>query len=133
MRHNKLQPATAEAKALLKAADTDLKTVKLLLLHSDAPISSICFHTQQYLEKAIKAVLVSNGVIFSRTHDLEELVNLLLKNKITLSIPNDHLKNLNPFAVIYRYEEIEIPKIEIQTIIEILDQTCLWINEQLIV
>jgi len=74
---NEPKPATPEAQALLRVADRGWKTVELLLQHPDAPVSSVGFHAQHYLEKAIKAVLVSNAVIFRRTHDLEELADLL--------------------------------------------------------
>ncbi|MBN2391129.1 MAG: HEPN domain-containing protein [Anaerolineae bacterium] len=56
------QPATPEAQALLRVAEQDWKTVELLAQHPDAPTSSICFHAQQYLEKVMKAVLVSSAV-----------------------------------------------------------------------
>jgi HEPN domain-containing protein len=55
MTPNEPKPATAEARALLRAAERDSKTVELLLQHPDAPISSVCFHAQQYMEKAMKA------------------------------------------------------------------------------
>jgi hypothetical protein len=42
------QLPTSEAEALLRAAERDLKTVELLLQHSDAPLSSVCFHAQQF-------------------------------------------------------------------------------------
>jgi hypothetical protein len=43
------KPATAEAQALLRAAERDRKTVELLLQHPDAPVSSVCFHAQQFI------------------------------------------------------------------------------------
>ena len=55
------KPATAEARALLRAAGRDWKTVELLLQHPDAPISSVCFHAQQYLEKAMNTDSKSNS------------------------------------------------------------------------
>ena len=70
------KPVIPEAQALLRAASRDEKTIEVLLQHPDAPISSICFHAQQYLEKTMKAVMVSNAVIFRRTHDLKELADL---------------------------------------------------------
>ena len=88
MTPNEPKPATAEARALLRAAERDSKTVELLLQHPDAPISSVCFHAQQYLEKAMKAVLVSNAAIFRRTHDLEELADLLDQKEIEPPLPN---------------------------------------------
>jgi HEPN domain-containing protein len=76
---NSPKPATPEAQALLRVAERDWITVNLLLQHPEAPLSSVYFHAQQYLEKVIKAVLVSNAVIFRRTHDLSELAELLAR------------------------------------------------------
>lgn len=37
-----------------------------------------CFHAQQCVEKYLKAVLQEAGVYFTKTHDLEALLNLCL-------------------------------------------------------
>ncbi len=128
---NEPKPATPEAQALLRAADRDRKTVELLLQHHDAPVSSVGFHAQQYVEKAIKAVLVSNAVIFRRTHDLEELANLLERQSIDLPLPKDRLKRLNPFAVITRYQDIEIALTGIDTIAEMIERVRTWVERQI--
>jgi HEPN domain-containing protein len=125
------KPATAEARALLRAAGRDWKTVELLLQHPDAPISSVCFHAQQYLEKAMKAVLVSNAVIFRRTHDLEKLADLLERQGIELPLPKDQLKRLNPFAVAIRYEDMEITLTDINTVAEMMENAHAWAERQI--
>jgi HEPN domain-containing protein len=38
---------------------------------------TLCFHAQQAVEKAIKAVLTSRGIAFPRTHNIGELLRLL--------------------------------------------------------
>ena len=131
MLHSEPKPATAEAQALLRAAERDWKTVELLLQHPDAPVSSVCFHAQQYLEKAMKAVLVSNAVIFRRIHDLEQLADLLERQGIELPLPRDQLKRLNPFAVTIRYEDIEIALTDISTVAEMMENTRAWVGRQI--
>ena len=125
------KPATAEAQALLRAAERDWKTVELLLQHPDAPVSSVCFHAQQYLEKAMKAVLVSNAVIFRRTHDLEELAGLLEQQGIELPLSKDQLKGLSPFAVTIRYEHMEITLADINTVAEMMEDARVWVGRQI--
>jgi HEPN domain-containing protein len=125
------KPATAEAQALLRAAERDWKTVELLLQHPDAPVSSVCFHAQQYLEKAMKAVLVSNAVIFRRTHDLEQLADLLERQGIELPLPKDQLKRLSPFAVTIRYEDMEITLADINTVAEMMEDAHAWVERQI--
>ena len=123
--------ATAEAQALLRAAEGDWKTVELLLQHRDAPVSSVGFHAQQYLEKVMKAVLVSNAVIFRRTHDLEELADLLERQSIELPLPRDQLRRLNPFAVTIRYEDMELTLADIDTVAEMVENAHAWVERQL--
>ena len=125
------KPATAEAQALLRAAERDRKTVELLLQHPDAPVSSVCFHAQQYLEKAMKAVLVSNAVIFRRTHDLEQLADLLEQQGIELPLSKDQLKRLIPFAVTIRYEDTEITLADINTVAEMMEDARVWVGRQI--
>jgi HEPN domain-containing protein len=128
---NEPQPATAEARALLHAAGQDWKTVELLLLHPDAPVSSVCFHAQQYLEKVMKAVLVSNAVVFRRTHDLEKLADLLEQQGLDLPLSRAQLRRLNPFAVTIRYEDMEIALTDISTVAEMMENARAWVGRQI--
>ena len=128
---NEPKPATPEAQSLLRAAGRDRKTVELLLQHHDAPVSSVGFHAQQYLEKVIKAVLVSNAVIFRRTHNLEELADLLERQGIKLPLPKDQLRRLNPFAVTIRYEDMEIALADINTVAEMIERVHAWVERQI--
>jgi len=131
MSPNEPKPATPEAQSLLRAADRDWKTVELLLQHHEAPVSSVGFHAQQYVEKAIKAVLVSNAVIFRRTHDLQELANLLERQDIDLPLPKDQLSRLNPFAVIVRYQDIEVTLTDIDAVAEMMEHVRAWVEGQI--
>jgi HEPN domain-containing protein len=40
-------------------------------------LTTLCFHTQQAVEKGIKAVLVQRGIVFPYTHDLARLITLV--------------------------------------------------------
>ncbi|HEM62253.1 MAG TPA: HEPN domain-containing protein [Chloroflexi bacterium] len=130
MTPNEPKRATPEAQMLLRAAGSDWKTVELLLEHRDAPVSSVGFHAQQYLEKVMKAVLVSNAVIFHRTHDLEELADLLERRGIELPLPKAQLRRLNPFAVTIRYEDIELTLTDIDTVAEMMENAQAWVERQ---
>jgi len=67
-----------EVKAWISKAENDFKNIKLVLPARDAPFDTVCFHAQQAAEKYIKAMLTFYGVPFSKTHDLPELLLLLL-------------------------------------------------------
>ena len=121
---------TSEAEALLRAAARDLKTIEILMRAAESPLASVCFHVQQYLEKIMKAALVSNSVVFRRTHDLAELADLLEQQGMTLPAPKDQLTRLNPFAVVFRYDDIEITTIDLRDVEGILQVAQVWQSEQ---
>jgi HEPN domain-containing protein len=77
------------------------KTTRVLYAH-------LCFHAQQAAEKALKAVLVSERVSFSRSHDMAYLLGLLPQSR---SIPPAliELPLLNKYAVQYRYPGEMLP------------------------
>ena len=50
--------------------------LRLRAMLSEATVSNaiVCFHAQQAVEKALKAVLASRDVVFPFTHDLDGLI-----------------------------------------------------------
>lgn len=59
-------------------AENDLKTAAhTLKLDDDCPTDTVTFHAQQCVEKYLKAFLVSAGIEFPKTHDVEALVALV--------------------------------------------------------
>ena len=43
-----------------------------------------CFHAQQAVEKALKAVMIDRDIFFPYTHDIAELLEILAENDILL-------------------------------------------------
>ncbi|MGQ0592176.1 MAG: HEPN domain-containing protein [Gammaproteobacteria bacterium] len=64
-----------------------------------------CFHAQQAVEKALKAVLTIKQSDFRRTHDLEEPANLLGDTGVAVPFAPRDFRRLNPFAVEFRYDD----------------------------
>ena len=62
-----------------------------------------CFHAQQCAKKYIKALLISKGADFPKTHDLLMLNNLCSSNGILLEIDPKNLNTLTDYAVRTRY------------------------------
>jgi len=66
--------------------------------------SGVCFHSQQCIEKLLKAVLCERGVRFDKTHDLFALAALVSSSGSSpWEIPEAALRLLQPGAVEYRY------------------------------
>ena len=91
------------ARRLLEAADRDIETLKLLF--ADSPEESFGFHLQQASEKALKAWLALVGRRYPRTHDLEELLDLLGSSGEATGFFRV-LAVLTPYAVEFRYEGV---------------------------
>lgn len=64
---------------------------------------AVCFHAQQCVEKYLKALLQEYNLPFSRTHDLEALLNLCLPVAPDLERHREDTQWLTVFAVEVRY------------------------------
>jgi len=84
-------------------AGIDLCVADSLLRDSDPVREAIAFHCQQATEKYLKALLVSRQIEFPKTHDLEQLLDLLAPVSPELVSELDGIGFLNPFGVIIRY------------------------------
>lgn len=93
------------ARRLLALAERDITSFRALTSHPEVDISAPGFFAQQVVEKCIKAVAEYHSIVFRRTHDVDELVDLLLQHQIEMPFRADQFSVLNPFAVILRYEE----------------------------
>jgi len=61
------------------------------------------FHCQQCIEKYIKAFLVMQRRDFPKTHDLMELLEVVVQEDSLLEAVRPDLRLLNPFSVQFRY------------------------------
>lgn len=97
-----------QALRLLRLANRDLQAFYVLKCASEIDLSTVCFHAQQAVEKSLKAVLVCHGKDPTRTHDLNKIAYSLADEGIELPLTIEELSKLNPYAVIFRYDDLEI-------------------------
>jgi HEPN domain-containing protein len=84
-------------------AESDLITAAhTLKLRENCPTDAVCFHAQQCFEKYLKALLVLNGIEFSRTHHISGLMTLLPAT-IRPSLTPEEQDRLTEYAVTTRY------------------------------
>jgi len=95
------------AKRYLEFADRDIVAFNKMKGDPDFHATTTCFHAQQGIEKCLKAVLALHGVAFRKTHDLDELVDLLVTCHIPHPFEETALSVMNPYAVLMRYEDVE--------------------------
>jgi HEPN domain-containing protein len=118
---------------LAKAAQDELAARRLA---ADARIGDevVGFHIQQAAEKRLKALLAFHGIPYRRTHDLVELMDLLIAQGHAVPAAIEPLQELTPFAVEYRYEyldqyeDVPLDRIRALALLEGLE---VWIQEHL--
>jgi HEPN domain-containing protein len=81
---------------------------------------AVCFHAQQCVEKYLKAILIDNQKGFSKTHDLEFLLDELLPVYPTMEAARSDFQILTQYAVQYRYPGESADKDEATETIKIL-------------
>jgi HEPN domain-containing protein len=85
------------------SAEEDFVLARTAVRRKQPLASGACFHAQQCAEKYMKALLISKGADFPKTHDLLLLNNLCSTNGILLEIDPKHLNTLADYAVRTRY------------------------------
>ena len=118
-----MKPHIEEALLSLRLADRDIKAFEVLIKDPEVHLTIACFHAQQAVEKSLKAVLFAHEIEFGRTHDLIQLTVLLRGRGISVPISDAGLRQLNPFAVTFRYDEMEnetIPKEDVANMVTII-------------
>ena len=125
-----MKPHLEEAWRSLRLADRDIQAFDVLKVSPEVHISMACFHAQQAVEKSLKAVLFSRRIEFERIHDLVKLAQLLSTCGLVLPVPEDQLRRLNPFAVTFRYDDLEVEPISRLDTASIVADVRRWAEEQ---
>jgi HEPN domain-containing protein len=100
--------ADNSARSFLSKANEELVALEYLVDNDKVVEWIIGFHAQQVAEKVLKAVLIHNNRSPRKVHDLFQLVDEL--NELNIELPNwaHELDQLNPFAVLLRYETADL-------------------------
>lgn len=96
-----------DPQAWLAKGDRDLTLAHDMSPNWKAYPDLICYHCQQAAEKYLKALLLHVGRPTKRTHDLEEVLDLLAS--AGLSVTAVHYNNaliINDYAVLARYPSL---------------------------
>jgi HEPN domain-containing protein len=121
-----MTPPLDVANRLLALAKRDITSFRALATHPEVDVSAPGFFAQQAVEKCLKAVAEYNGIVFRRTHDVDELVDLLLYHHVIMPFPADRFSGLNPFAVILRYEETPYISMSLEEMQQLVDLAYQW-------
>lgn len=106
---------------LLKKARNDANLLRKSSNDPEIADDILGFHFQQTIEKSLKALLIVKNIQFRKTHDIRELLDLIVDNGIIVPQWFDELDAWTSFAVEYRYEDlpdgpvIPIPRQDLST------------------
>ncbi len=87
----------------VRKAEEDIGGARDLSAQRPPGRNLVCFHCQQAAEKYLKALLQEFGVAPPKTHNLRDLLKLLLLHDGTLKPLERGAKSLTQYAVHYRY------------------------------
>src|SRR3984957_20006603 len=93
------------ADMLLRRARGDLQACRVLIDNTDIDDNIVGFHAQQAAEKALKVVLVLQGVDLPLSHDLMFLVRQVRESGIEPPGELSEAQWLTPWAAELRYDE----------------------------
>lgn len=91
------------ARLLLRLARDDEFAARSLLPVAGVADAILGFHSQQAVEKALKAALAWREIEFPYTHDLDGLVELCRTNGLDIPATLDGVECLAPYGVHMRY------------------------------
>lgn len=95
-----MNPLTVE---WIEKAEEYYNCAKWLQKAPTSVYNSICFHVQQCIEKYLKAWLQEGNIPFTKTHDLEELLNLIIPTQPLWNTWQPDFKIISSYAVETRY------------------------------
>ena len=98
----------------IKKAESDLKTAKDEIQTENPATDTICFHSQQCIEKYLKAFLTYHQKRFGKTHNIAELIELCKEiDEDFEKLYDIKAESLTPYAVEIRYpDEFYFPSLE---------------------
>jgi HEPN domain-containing protein len=91
-------------------------------------LEDMCFDIQQSAEKAVKAVLISQGMPLPRTHNISHILDLLENNGILIPDEVQNARMLTGYAVEIRYpgDYEPLTEEEYKASLEILEKLLQW-------
>ena len=98
----------------IKKADNDLKTAKDEMLTESPATDTVCFHSQQCVEKYLKSFLTYHQKRFGKTHNIAELIKLCKEIDVDFEkLYEIKAESLTLYATEVRYpEEFYFPSLE---------------------
>ena len=120
------------ARVLARKAEDDAKAMQLLAPNPEISDEIVGFHSQQAIEKWLKAVMALHGLDEARIHDLGRLLEILGEAGIELPPGADRLDDLSIYAVPLRYADfLDVEPLDRDATVALVDEVGKWVEAQL--
>lgn len=119
------------AGSFARLAEIDLATAEKLAGDPEMDDRPVGFHSQQAVEKAMKVVLMLEGIDFPKTHDLEYLIVLAEKHSVTMEPDVKSASWLTPWAAEFRYDDAPIEALDRARATAVANVAVSWCQESL--
>jgi len=112
----------------LRHASSDLQLSRLARGRPEILQEQACFHAQQAAEKALKAVLLWQGMAIPRIHDIHVLLQMVERLGIQPPQAVRDARILNPYAVETRYPDYApgVTQAEVDEAIRLAEAVVVW-------
>ena len=91
-----------------KVADEDLLAAEHELRYEDAVLRTICFHSQQSVEKYLKGFLIYHNIEYPFTHNITLLISKIKEFELAIEFSDLSADLLTAYAVEARYPDPDI-------------------------
>lgn len=120
------------SRTLFRKAAGDAAAARDLAGNPDIPDEIVGFHTQQAIEKWLKAIIAGRGETFEHTHDLRRLLLLAAHDLGEVQFDVDAVIALTQFSVPLRYEDLlDAEPIDRDAAVALVDQVGRWAETRL--
>ena len=126
-------PRLDEVSEWLQKASNDLRSARILVEHDPPVPDTAAFHSQQAVEKALKAFLVWRGVRFEKVHSLTYLMDICEAQEAEFASFRTQAEDLAPFSVEIRYPSdcVEISIDDALFALKSAQEVCKFVMERL--
>lgn len=93
---------------------------------------NLCYDAQQAAEKALKSLCILHEIVFTKSHDIGYLIELLEKGKVEIPDDVQEAKALTGYAVETRYPVDYVPVSEDDYLraVDIAERVVNWVDER---
>ena len=125
-------PTHERCESLINISKRDLRSAKILSKDANPEVENSCYHCQQSAEKALKAYLIHNNVLYKFTHNLDILCTDCFNIDDTFISIRTHCNILNSYSSETRYlDNCPLTEKDMNEAIELAEEVLNFVKEKI--